>query len=121
MIVRQALRLFEDYYVHLVLKRSLHGVDPVQRLRVLLGDGDAFPDTQAFHEEVLSIFTSVRDLHTTYKLPKYFHQRAAVLPFRLEEYFEATARRASWSPARARDGTRSELTAPARRSRAASW
>ena len=31
----------------------------------------------------------MRDLHTGYKLPAYFHQRAAVLPFRVEEYFDA--------------------------------
>jgi hypothetical protein len=88
-IVRQALRLFEDYYVHLVLKRSLHGVDPVARLRVLLPQVMDFGDDQAFHEEVLSIFRSVRDLHTTYKLPEHFHKRAAVLPFSVEEYFDA--------------------------------
>src|SRR5689334_16923433 len=87
-IVRQALRLFEDYYVHLVLKRSLHGVDPVARLKVLLPQVMDFGDDQAFHEEVLAIFRSVRDLHTTYKLPEHFHQRAAVLPFSVEEYFD---------------------------------
>jgi hypothetical protein len=87
-IVRQALRQFEDYYLHLVLKRSLHGVDPVARLRVLLPQVMDFGDDQAFHEEVLSIFRSVRDLHTTYKLPEHFHKRAAVLPFSVEEYFD---------------------------------
>jgi C-terminal processing protease CtpA/Prc len=88
LIVRQARRLFEDYYVHLVFKRAIHGVDPVQRLRVLEENVESFTDTQAFHEEMLSIFRSVRDLHTNYKLPKYFHRKAAVLPFALEEYFE---------------------------------
>ena len=56
MIVRQALRLFEDYYVHLALKRAVHGGDPVQRLKVLQTALDAFGDDQAFHEEVLAIF-----------------------------------------------------------------
>ncbi|WP_053227794.1 S41 family peptidase [Solirubrobacter soli] len=88
-VVGQALRLFEDYYVHLALKRSMYGVDPVQRLRVLEASLDDFADDdQAFHEELLAIFRSVRDLHTVYKLPSHFHQRAAVLPFSVEEYFD---------------------------------
>ena len=86
------------------------------------GRATRFPDTQAFHEELLSIFTSVRDLHTTYKLPKHFHQRAAVLPFRLEEYFEADGTpRVVVSRHRAGLERAPRPSATARRSSAASW
>ncbi|HEU0052158.1 MAG TPA: hypothetical protein VFQ39_03230, partial [Longimicrobium sp.] len=35
LIVGQALLIFEQNYVHLPLKRAMHAVDPVQRLRLL--------------------------------------------------------------------------------------
>ena len=34
-IVEQGLALMEGFYVHLPLKRAMHAVDPVQRLRLL--------------------------------------------------------------------------------------
>src|SRR4051812_11159810 len=34
-LVEQALELIESLYVHLPLKRAMHAVDPVQRLRLL--------------------------------------------------------------------------------------
>ena len=34
-IVEQALTLLERYYVHLPLKKVMHAVDPVQKLRLL--------------------------------------------------------------------------------------
>ena len=109
--MRQALRLFEDYYVHLVLKRSIHGVDPVQRLKVLLRRRwTRSRDTQAFHEEMLSIFTSVRDLHTATSCPLHFHQRAAVLPFSVEEYFDDGRRAHRRVDGRGRLGSASPLT-----------
>ena len=36
LIVRQALILLEQNYAHLPLKKAMHSIDPVQRLRVLL-------------------------------------------------------------------------------------
>jgi hypothetical protein len=35
LIVDQALLLLEMFYVHLPLKRAMHAIDPVQRLRLL--------------------------------------------------------------------------------------
>src|SRR5690242_5722378 len=64
-IVEQALLLMEEVYVHLPLKRAMHAVDPAQRLRVLRHRADSV-DERAFHEEMISIFMSVRDLHTNY-------------------------------------------------------
>lgn len=91
-IVEQALELLTSYYVHLPLKRALYAVDPQQRLRILAnrlsdverGYLDSLTEDE-FHEEMASIFTSLRDLHTSYTLPEPYRSRIAFLPFLLEE------------------------------------
>ncbi|WP_082801642.1 S41 family peptidase [Herbidospora cretacea] len=96
LIVRQALLVFEQNFAHLPLKVAMHGVNPVQRLRLLdarlSGEEDPGPEW-AFHFELQSIFHSVRDLHTGYRLPAPFADHAAFLPFRIEEAFEDGAPR----------------------------
>ena len=98
LIVRQALILIEQNYAHLPLKRAMHAVDPVQRLKLLLqtlelGSASAKPSEIEFHREMTDIFTSVRDLHTNYLLPAPFNKMAAFLPFMIEDYFENQRRR----------------------------
>ncbi len=108
-IVEQAILLFDQNYAHLPLKRSLHGVDPVRRLKRLafmLANapegleklGFAAPDKLTptlrqllelrFHREMISIFTSVRDLHTLYMMPEPYCDKLAFLPFKVGEYFD---------------------------------
>ncbi len=92
-IVGQAMTVLQENYVHLPLKRAMHAVDPIQRLRLLghrLEDqGDATMDPEvAFHAELSDIFNSLRDLHTGYRLPVPFSSRVAWLPFLVEEYHE---------------------------------
>lgn len=91
-ITDQALVVIAEGYVHLPFKRSLHAVDPVQRLRLLryrlLQTRDDRLDEQWFHHELTRIFTSVRDLHTNYLLPRPYRDLTAVLPFQLEECFD---------------------------------
>ncbi|HEV7507983.1 MAG TPA: S41 family peptidase [Thermoanaerobaculia bacterium] len=65
----------------------MHAVDPLQRLRLLKRHAASLSDP-AFHAELISIFTRLRDLHTTYVLPEPLRTRTAYLPFRMEEYFE---------------------------------
>ncbi len=109
-IVEQATLLLDQNYAHLPLKRSLHGVDPVRRLKRLsfiLANapeglekmGFAAPDQLTptlrqllelrFHREMISIFTSVRDLHTVYMMPEPYRDMVAFLPFKVGEYFDA--------------------------------
>jgi cytosine/adenosine deaminase-related metal-dependent hydrolase len=89
LLVDQALVLLEQAYVHLVLKRAMHAVDPVQRLRLLrdrlstLTDETMGPEAE-LHRELADIFASVRDLHTNYLLPSPFGERTAFLPFLVE-------------------------------------
>jgi hypothetical protein len=95
--VEQALVLLEENYVHLPLKRAMHAVDPVQRLRLLrhrLEDAreeDLGPEIE-FHDEMTRIFNSLRDLHTTYRLPSPFKDKTAWLPFLIEEVVEQASR-----------------------------
>jgi hypothetical protein len=87
--VRQALILFDELYAHLPLKKSMYGVDPVQRLKLLIVRLPSIVREAEFHEEMIDIFNSVRDLHTNYLLPEPFRGSTAYLPFMVEEYFDA--------------------------------
>ncbi len=92
-IVNQAILLLEGFYVHLPLKRAMHAVDPLQRLRLLRHRLDQLGGETRFHAEMTSIFTSVRDLHTNYMLPSPYSDVVATLPFRVEACFEGSERR----------------------------
>jgi hypothetical protein len=87
-IVKQAVAMIEGLYVHLPLKRAMHATDPVQRLRLLAQRLPTLSERQ-FHDELIDIFTDVRDLHTNYVLPAPFADKTAVLPFLVEEYVKS--------------------------------
>jgi len=92
-VVDQALLIMEQNYVHLPYKRAMYGIDPVQRLRLLRYqldqlEGQPLPPDIEFHAELTRIFHSLRDLHTTYRLPYPFREVVAWLPFLVEEYWE---------------------------------
>jgi hypothetical protein len=87
-IVEQALVMIDQTYVHLPLKRAMHAVEPVQRLRLLKQRLDSYSE-RAFHNEMISIFVQLRDLHTNYILPEPYRSRVAFLPFHIEECFDS--------------------------------
>jgi hypothetical protein len=94
-LVEQALVLVESNFVHLPLKESMHGVDPVQKLRLIQHRlGQSTSETMGsefqFHRDMIEVFTSVRDLHTNYLLPAPFADKVAFLPFNVEEFFDDT-------------------------------
>ena len=108
LIVQQALILVEQNYAHLPLKRAMHAVDPVQRFKLLLQSLEPIetpepsetpeppqtPESELeFHNAVLDVFTSLRDLHTQYLLPEPWSELVAFLPFMVEEYFDETGAR----------------------------
>jgi peptidase S41-like protein len=92
-IVEQALLLLNMNYVHLPLKRAMHAVDPIQRLKLLrfrlmeMKESD-LPTEMHFHQRMMEIFATTRDLHTMYLLPAPFKDQVAYLPFLIEQYFE---------------------------------
>ena len=67
-LINQALLLVDDLYAHLPLKRAMHTVDPVQQLKLLRRRIGGVTE-RGFHNEMISIFVGLRDLHTNYLLP----------------------------------------------------
>jgi C-terminal processing protease CtpA/Prc len=92
-IVDQAVALFNDFYVHLPLKRVTYAVDPLERLRLLRQRLPQLPGDLAFHAEMTDIFASLRDLHTLYFLPEPYASAHAWLPFKVEACVEAGQRK----------------------------
>ena len=92
LIVDQAMLVLEGLYAHLPFKRALHAVDPVQRLRLIRHRlAEAEDDSQSiddFHREMIDVFTTVKDLHTTYLVPEPLRSATVLLPFRVEQYFD---------------------------------
>lgn len=93
LLLSQARLLIEHVYVHLHLKRSLYGVDPVQKLKLLQyrlenPQDEVVTSELAFHRELQAIFNGMHDLHTNYILPMPYREITAFLPFLLEEYFD---------------------------------
>ena len=92
-LVSQAKLLIEQVYAHIYLKKALYAIDPVQRLPLLQyrleNSNDLVVKSELeFHRELLSIFTSLHDLHTNYILPAPYNLLTAILPFLVEEYFD---------------------------------
>jgi hypothetical protein len=91
-IVEQALLLLEMNYVHLPLKQAMHAVNPIQRLKLLKyrleNRSGVVEPVMRFHNRMLTIFASLRDVHTSYFLPRPFAYQVAFLPFLVEQCFE---------------------------------
>jgi hypothetical protein len=87
LLIDQAMLMLEQTFVHLPLKRAIHGTEPIQRLR-LLRLRHAALDERAFQSAMIDVFTDLRDLHTNYVLPGGYRTKFAFLPFRIEEYYE---------------------------------
>jgi hypothetical protein len=98
LIVDQAIVLMEGFYVHLPLKKAMHAVDPVQRLRLLRKHLSEYDHDLRFHGEMTQIFTSVRDLHTNYLLPSHFRMFSRVFHFALRPASKGKGRVLKWTP-----------------------
>lgn len=86
-IVDKALFVLEEIYVHLPLKRAMHAIDPIQKLKLLRRRVNALSERN-FHNEMIEIFKSLRDLHTNYILPNPYRVHTAFLPFLLEDFHD---------------------------------
>ncbi len=100
LIVAQAIQMLDNFYVHRPLKEAIHAVRPIQRLRVLLRrlqQTSSIPagerDELMFHNTLTEIFNSVRDLHTSYQLPRPYRDYLAYLPFEVAHFYEGEQRR----------------------------
>src|ERR1041385_2683471 len=96
-IIDQVLVVLEMNYVHLRLKQAMHAINPIQRLKLLKfrleTEGSEMEPVMQFHKRMLEIFASLRDVHTSYFLPKPFSDQIAFLPFLVEQYFESDGKR----------------------------
>ena len=97
---QQAIQMLDNFYVHRPLKEAIHAVRPIQRLRVLqrrLQQATDIPvgeqDELTFHNTLTQIFNSVRDLHTSYQLPRPYRDYIAYLPFEVAPFYEDGQRR----------------------------
>lgn len=93
-ILKQAQIILDEIYVHKILKRSMYAVNPGDRIDLMIRDirfnvinNVDYREDRNFHKELLSVFSSLRDLHTRYILPYPFKNRFAFLPFLIEEYY----------------------------------
>lgn len=94
-ILEQAKILLQEVYVHQILKQSMYAVNPIHRIDMMIRNlrneqrrnPDGVTDDHEFHNELLDIFSSLRDLHTKYILPRPFRNRFAFLPLLIEEYY----------------------------------
>ena len=91
--IDQAIRVLEMTYVHLAQKTALYAANPIRGLQVIkqeLHAGLYSNDSELdFHERIMAVFNSVRDLHTMYQLPAPFKDKVAFLPFFVEQYHDA--------------------------------
>ncbi|MBL7499827.1 peptidase S41 [Frankia sp. CNm7] len=95
-ILEQVLSVLEDHYALLGFKVAKYGINPLQRLRLMLarlgGPGELELEWR-FHAELVDIFNSLRDLHTRYSLPRPFNAMVVYFPFLLKEFTEDGRRR----------------------------
>jgi C-terminal processing protease CtpA/Prc len=84
-IITMFTELLDGLYVHLPLKRAMYGIDPVQQLRRLHERARVMSD-DAFHREIGTILSNLRDAHTVYIAPSGFLGSVARLPFLIEQF-----------------------------------
>jgi hypothetical protein len=95
LIVDQVRTVIRDYYVHLPLKMSSLGIDPVQEANLLADDIPYMsmePDLE-FFRRLLAIVKKLRDRHTCLRLPMPWANMVAFLPFTTESYWNPTSGR----------------------------
>lgn len=91
-VTRQLIALLDGYYVHLPLKRSSLGIDPVQDARILLDEARFVPTDVEFYTRIFAILKRLRDRHTAIRLPSPWRDMVAYLPFAVESFFDAAGR-----------------------------
>lgn len=91
-VAEQMVVLLRDYYVHLPLKRSSLGIDPVQEASLLADDVRYIPAEAQFQRRAFEIMKRLRDRHTALRLPSPWRDMVAFLPFAAESYYDDSGR-----------------------------
>ncbi|MEP6714914.1 MAG: S41 family peptidase [Terriglobia bacterium] len=95
-VLDQATAMLGSLYPHLPFKKQDFNADPLglaDTLRSLLKHSPPVIGELDFHIQMLKIFASVRDPHTAYILPRFFHGAVAFLPFRAGFYDDLTTKK----------------------------
>jgi Peptidase family S41 len=92
LVARQLIILLRDYYVHLPLKRSSLGIDPVQEANILMDEVHLLPSETDFFKRVSGILKRLRDRHTALHLPSPWRDIVVYLPFAIESFFDEHGR-----------------------------
>lgn len=91
-VADQLVVLLRDYYVHLPLKKSSLGIDPVQEASLLADDVRFIPSETLFQRRAFDIIKRMRDRHTALHLPSPWRDMVAFLPFAAETYTDDSGR-----------------------------
>lgn len=94
-VIDRAIATLQGLYVHMDLKRTRRGVDPVRLLQMLkerVGVQEKL-DSRTFHTRMLAIFKAFGDVHTAYRLPEPYISTVAFLPFIVNAYGDAGNRK----------------------------
>ncbi|MCP5052027.1 MAG: hypothetical protein GY940_32965 [bacterium] len=92
--IDEAIMLIREAWVHLPEQMAEYGVRPISQLKALRHrckkkvNGKLKMNDRTFHNQLLEIFTGLRDLHTGYSLPTPYRNGVAFLPFMMEEFYE---------------------------------
>ncbi len=86
LIIEQARLVMGDLYVHRDMKLNSFGkqIDPLPKLDALEKVAEGMSDYD-FHDKMIKIFNSQRDLHTVYELPRPYGCYRNMLPFSVNE------------------------------------
>lgn len=87
-IANQLLVLVKSYYVHLPVKTSSLGIDPLQEIALLLDDTPLIQTDFEFFSRLIGIIKKLRDRHTSFKLPSPWANMICYLPFAVEDAWE---------------------------------
>ena len=96
-VIDQALLMLEAIYANLPLKRALHAIDPIQRLRLLRLRHEALDEREFQSGDDRDLRRPARPAHQLHAAEAY-RPKFAYLPFRVEEFYEGGERKylVSW-------------------------
>ena len=91
-VADQILMCVRDYFVHLPLKVSSLGIDPLRELELAADDIPYMYTDAEFFRRILSIIKRLRDRHTCVRLPAPYTSAVAFLPVAVESVWRGSAR-----------------------------
>ncbi len=83
-IITYAKTLFSKVYVNLEHKTKLYSINPLADLKIIEDRYQEMNESE-FHERMLKVYSSVRDFHVNYNLPKPYACYRSILPFSFQK------------------------------------